>query len=170
MGREIKFRIWDGNNKKYDYPEILELNKGLEYEQFTGLLDANGVEIYEGDIVESSKGAKGVVEYFESLTWQGGGVHPGFYCKGWFDPMELEEHGLSHYQEFEGCRVIGNIHERVEPMTTQQAIEILRQHIQWRRMGVSVPSSDQKLVGEAIDVAIVIMEMVASGIDTVESK
>ena len=60
--------------------------------------------------------------------------------------------------------------KRNKPMTTQQAITILRQHNQWRRVGGSVPLSDPKLVGEAIDVAIVVMEIIASGIDTVESK
>ena len=65
MSREIKFRVWGKTEKEYirypfawlilfDSPDGLEIeeNKDLVVEQYTGLTDKNGKEIYEGDIVE----------------------------------------------------------------------------------------------------------------------
>ena len=53
-------------------------------------------------------------------------------------------------------------------MTTQQAITILRQHNLWRRGDDTIEMQEPKYIGEAIDVAVAIMEMVISDVDTVE--
>lgn len=120
--REIKFRIWDGvknewlasSNKDalpyYGFalvgevmtvqsPPIWSLDEGNIVEQFTGLKDINGREIYEGDILIDDTGEP--VEYWIVKFSDGGFVGE---CAGVTEALfELTQ-----------LEVAGNIHENPE--------------------------------------------------------
>ena len=85
-------------------PEEYYGDEDLVIEQFTGLLDRNGKEVYEGDLVEIEKYGKFQIIWNE---WA---------CKFDFDKIgkrEREEPLLSQDWE-QKTEVIGNIHENPE--------------------------------------------------------
>ena len=109
MNREIKFRAFGEKSKKFHYFNLMDNqnewiipNEEIEsYQQFTGLKDSNGVEIYEGDIVKI-----GLV-WIRRIDWIGA----GFWAVDVGGPGKDIELTINSVKEFE---VIGNVMENSE--------------------------------------------------------
>lgn len=122
MSRKVKYRVWDNENKSYNDPYsyayyALTQDGRLDFychgdrmdeadpdvyfiEQYAGLKDKNGKEIYEGDILDDGEGHIGKVLYNEriaSFAYEWGN------CGATFMSLYTSD-----------MKVIGNIHENPE--------------------------------------------------------
>ncbi|WP_334263648.1 YopX family protein [Lactiplantibacillus plantarum] len=116
----IKFRAWDNDCKvirEYDELKGLTLDaldaSDFKLEQFTGLTDVNGKEIYEGDIVKawSDVSELTMVPSINEIVSEDLFGRPGIFLKPagphLFEPCLHD----SRSNQFE---VIGNVHENAE--------------------------------------------------------
>ena len=138
----IKFRAWDKENEVYLYniQDAYDTLSGLvkydngenadydeEYfggfldderydvEQFTGLKDINGKEIYEGDILAASSkiGGKLITDYLK-VDWRED--YAGFFCgeKPLFVCLSEWDNDIKHPQTFP--EIVGNVHDNPEDL------------------------------------------------------
>ena len=126
--REIKFRLWNLKNKYmfsndneelllnidgsslwghkihyYDGTDLLEIDD-FEIMQYTGMKDVKGVEIYEGDILQSEHYFKYKV-VFKGDCWR---------CES------LKNSGFKNRFIGRDLKVIGNIYENQELLEVEQ--------------------------------------------------
>lgn len=115
MTREIKFRAWDKEKKQMTILESQYVSEALHYYekglhelmQYTGLLDKNGKEIYEGDIVNTDWKIR-------EIKW---GENSCEDCL--FQTFGFTSYG-DHTKKYGGwMEVIGNIYENPELLENQ---------------------------------------------------
>lgn len=137
MSREIKLRIWSnhyndyvnaytpafgwglaqwitGSNKLVGFDRE-NFNSQFVIEQFTGLVDKNGKEIYEGDIAQWNHGRTdiGLVVYSEYDPFGG-------YPNACFYGLRVScFKGVCQFQSDDVYEVIGNVHHNPELLATE---------------------------------------------------
>lgn len=110
MSREIRFKCWDKNLKKFIPTNFLRdtsfSDPTYEFCQFTGLKDKNEKEIYEGDILNGQ-----VPDSLGWVKWES-----GFVTYKNERAMYVFDYGYDYnfLMRIENISIIGNIFENPE--------------------------------------------------------
>ncbi len=129
--KTLKFRAWSESQKEWHYftPENISTYKltfemhtlqGDEFYLFTGLLDKNGKEIYEGDIVcRTYDDVKFTIKWdTHNVAFVGNGKEKSVYMEGLRGYPNMGS-PLADFSA-KGCEVIGNIYENPELLKETQ--------------------------------------------------
>lgn len=126
--REIKFRVWiidkcislnEALHSDIVYIQVpsssndslIETNwDGVELEQFTGMLDTNGVEIYEGDVVAIPE-----CKELKVVEWS---VESCCFVLRHLPNKQYSEN--FYFEEFSQITVVGNIHKYIHLLENKQ--------------------------------------------------
>lgn len=132
MNRQIKFRAWDNETEQYfkvlaidferkivscrcfkwEYGPSNPINlDDLTLEQFTGLKDKNGKEIYEGDILAWHSNIYRKHDWVGLVLYRGAGFAVQESDKSYSSPEWLD---CACRKDANIIEVIGNIHENPE--------------------------------------------------------
>lgn len=108
--REIKFRVWDEELKRYWFGWCLTVQQALFFgnpryivEQYIGLEDMSGEDIYEGAILQWDS-VSGYENGIASVEWVSD--HSAFYLVN--DALDIYD---TIYDFTPFLEIIGNIHE-----------------------------------------------------------
>ena len=116
----LKYRAWDSWRKRMsvvdriyidtegvrlydDFGEYWRDFRDIKLMQSTGLVDKNGKEIFDGDVVKMSKDVYSEPTYYEVVRHYGGAYR-----------LESKQHGCELWLRHTDCEIVGNIYENPE--------------------------------------------------------
>lgn len=124
MSREIKFRVWDKEDQVMDWPTEISWDDGGDIqnvdayhkkmtnnfvlEQFTGLKDKNGKDIYEGDILAWHSNVYRKQDWVGLVIYRGAGFAVQDSDRSYSSSEWLE---CACQKDANLVEVIGNAHE-----------------------------------------------------------